>query len=90
MALAAVAPGQEAPKEGDGQQQEQKEEERTAEKFITGVCSTCHDADLIRGTKATRQEWLDIVKNMNGKGAGLSDQDVELLAGYLAKKSASK
>jgi cytochrome c553 len=87
-AVAAAAFGQEAPEERDRRQQE--EEERTAEKFITGVCSTCHDADLIRGTKATRQEWLDIVKNMNGKGAGLSDQDVELLANYLARKSSSK
>lgn len=60
-------------------------DERTAKKFIDGVCSTCHDSDLITTAKATKEEWLDIVKRMNAKGAGLSEQDVELLAGYLAK-----
>ena len=62
------------------------EEEKTATRFINGVCSTCHGADLIQETRASRQEWLDILKNMNGKGAGLSDQDVELLANYLTRK----
>jgi hypothetical protein len=62
------------------------EEDRTAEKHIMGICSTCHDSDLIRTTTATRDEWLEIVKKMNSKGAGLSDTDVDLLTDYLARK----
>jgi cytochrome c5 len=61
------------------------EVERTANKHIEGICSTCHTASLIRETQATKEEWLDIVKRMNSKGAGLSDADVELLAEFLAK-----
>ena len=64
--------------------------EATAKKFIEGVCSTCHGPELITDTQATKQEWLDIVIRMNGKGAGLSDQDVELLSEYLAKTYGKK
>jgi mono/diheme cytochrome c family protein len=61
------------------------EVERTANKHLEGICSTCHEASLIRETQATKEEWLDIVKRMNAKGAGLSEADVELLADYLAR-----
>jgi cytochrome c553 len=61
-------------------------EERTAIRYIDGVCSTCHNSDIIKSTQASRQEWLDIVNNMNAKGAGLSEQDVELLVNYLTQK----
>ncbi len=64
--------------------------ERTAKKHIDGICSTCHEASLIRETKATKEEWLDIVRNMNEKGAGLSESDVELLADFLAKNYGPK
>jgi len=66
------------------------EVERTVKKHIEGICSTCHTASLIRETQATKEEWLDIVKKMNSKGAGLSDADVELLADYLAKNYGKK
>jgi cytochrome c553 len=64
----------------------QAEEEKVSKKHINGICSTCHGADLIEGTRATRQEWLDILNNMNGKGAGLSETDLEMMANYLARK----
>jgi hypothetical protein len=66
------------------------EVERTAQKHIDGICSTCHEASLIRETQATKEEWLDIVRRMNGKGAGLSESDVELLADFLAKNYGRK
>jgi cytochrome c553 len=64
--------------------------ERTAKRFIEGICSSCHDSDFIKGTEATKDEWMDIVRRMNGKGAGLSETDVELLADYLAKNYGRK
>jgi cytochrome c5 len=66
------------------------EVERTANKHIEGICSTCHSAALIRETEATKDEWLDIVRKMNDKGAGLSEVDVELLADHLAKHYGKK
>lgn len=65
-------------------------EEKTARRYIEGICSSCHDAGLIRSTEATKEEWYDIVMRMNGKDAGVSPRDVDLLVDYLANKYGPK
>ena len=65
-------------------------DEKTAERYIKGICSSCHDAGLIRSTQATKQEWSDIVARMNGLDAGVSQRDAELLVDYLASKYGRK
>ena len=65
-------------------------EEKTAERYINGICSSCHDAGLIRSTQATKEEWFDIVTRMNGLDAGVSPRDVDLLVDYLASKYGRK
>ena len=65
-------------------------EEKTAKRLVEGICSSCHDAGLIRSTQATKQEWFDIVTRMNGLDAGVSQRDVEVLVEYLASKYGRK
>ena len=65
-------------------------EEKIAKRYIEGICSSCHDAGLIRSTEATRDEWFDIVMRMNGLDAGVSPRDVDLLVDYLASKYGKK
>ena len=65
-------------------------DEKTAERYIKGICSSCHDAGLIRTTEATRKEWYDIVMRMNGLDAGVSSRDVDVLVDYLASKYGRK
>jgi cytochrome c5 len=65
-------------------------EEKTAERYIDGICSSCHDAELIRSTTATKEEWYEIVMRMNGKDAGVSARDVDVLVDYLASKYGPK
>src|SRR5580692_5307396 len=65
-------------------------EEKTAKRYIEGICSSCHDAGLIRATEATKKEWFDIVTRMNGLDAGVSQRDVDLLVDYLANKYGRK
>jgi cytochrome c5 len=65
-------------------------EEKIAKRYIEGICSSCHDAGLIRSTAATKQEWFDIVTRMNGLDAGVSQRDVDLLVDYLASKYGRK
>ena len=65
-------------------------EEKTAERYIRGICSSCHDAGLIRSTEATKEEWFEIVMRMNGKDAGVSARDVDILVDYLASKYGRK
>ena len=61
-------------------------EEKTAKRLIEGICSSCHDAGLIRSTEATKKQWFDIVMRMNGLDAGVSARDVDVLVDYLASK----
>jgi cytochrome c5 len=65
-------------------------DEKTAERYIKGICSSCHDAGLIRSTQATKEQWLDIITKMNGLDAGVSSRDVEVLVNYLASKYGPK
>jgi cytochrome c5 len=65
-------------------------EEKIAKRYIEGICSSCHDAGLIRSTEATKQEWFDIVTRMNGLDAGVSQRDVDILVDYLASKYGPK
>ena len=65
-------------------------EEKTAKRLIEGICSSCHDAGLIRSTEATKKEWFDIVMRMNGLDAGVSARDVDVLVDYLASKYGPK
>src|SRR6185503_18743202 len=57
-------------------------EEKTAERYIRGICSSCHDAGLIRSTEATKEEWFEIVMRMNALDAGVSARDAEVLVDY--------
>ena len=65
-------------------------EEKIAERYIKGICSSCHDAGLIRSTQATKAQWYDIVMRMNGLDAGVSARDVDVLVDYLASKYGPK
>ena len=65
-------------------------EEKTARRLIEGICSSCHDAGLIRSTEATKKQWFDIVMRMNGRDAGVSARDVDVLVDYLASKYGRK
>jgi cytochrome c5 len=65
-------------------------DEKTAERYIKGICSSCHDAGLIRSTEATKEQWRDIVMRMNGLDAGVSSRDVDVLVDYLASKYGPK
>jgi cytochrome c5 len=65
-------------------------EAKIAKRYIEGICSSCHDAGLIRSTEATKQEWLEIVTRMNGLDAGVSQRDVDLLVDYLASNYGPK
>src|SRR6185295_14563974 len=65
-------------------------EEKIARRYIEGICSSCHDAGLIRSTEATKEQWLDIVTRMNGLDAGVSSRDVDVLVDYLASKYGRK
>ncbi len=78
------------PETSDATAKPDNPDEKIAKRYIAGICSSCHDAGLIRSTEATKQEWMDIVTRMNGLDAGVSQRDVDLLVDYLAKNYGPK
>ncbi len=48
-------------------------------------CSVCHSADRAKQTRLTQEQWEQIVTEMIGKGAKLTDAEKTALVEYLAK-----
>jgi hypothetical protein len=53
--------------------------------LVENTCSSCHGVDLIEGHKADKANWEILIKNMVAMGANLKDEQVPVLAEYLAK-----
>jgi cytochrome c5 len=58
--------------------------------LVTGVCASCHAADLITNKQTTRAEWKDIVDRMKGYGTNLDDKQYNILLDYLEKNHGPK
>jgi len=48
-------------------------------------CSTCHSADKAKQAQKTREQWVQTVTRMAGKGAQLTEAEKTALLDYLAK-----
>ena len=57
---------------------------------MTGVCASCHAADLITAKQIPRTEWKDIVDRMKGYGTNLDDKQYNILLDYLEKNHGPK
>lgn len=53
--------------------------------LVSGVCSSCHAADLITSKQASRSEWQGIIERMKGYGTVLDDAQTKTLLDYLEK-----
>lgn len=52
---------------------------------VEKTCLTCHNAKIATSKPGTEDEWADVVNQMMGKGAVLSDDEVDQVVEYLAK-----
>ena len=55
-------------------------------KILLRACTTCHDLDEVTKFKGyyTRAQWKDIVVTMKEYGAVLAEDEVDVLADYIA------
>ena len=60
--------------------------EDKGEEIVGTVCQQCHGLESITSSKHTLGEWRDLVTYMVSLGAQLQDEEVEIVAQYLAKK----
>ena len=51
---------------------------------VRTACSQCHGLDVVTGQPRSREGWTDVVSQMIGNGAVLSDDDFNLVIDYLA------
>jgi len=52
--------------------------------LVRTACSQCHSLDVIIGQPRSREGWMDVVSQMVGNGAELSDDDYNLVIEYLS------
>jgi hypothetical protein len=56
------------------------------ETFLNTLCTSCHTLERVRNTKATADQWGEIVDRMKEKGITLTDEDTASLVDYLGRK----
>ena len=58
--------------------------------LLDTACSTCHGIDVIERLNLNKDAWTDVVRNMIGNGAAVTDAQVPVLVDYLVKKYGPK
>ncbi len=52
--------------------------------IVERTCSQCHSLDTVLRSRLTRKQWEARIDEMIAKGAKLSDEDIDVIAEYLA------
>ncbi len=52
---------------------------------VQARCTVCHAASMITARHRTPQQWSDVVDQMVGKGAQVSDEDYPVIIAYLTR-----
>ena len=58
--------------------------------LVETVCTQCHGLESTMDARYTLDEWRNVVYDMVSEGAPLLDDEVEIVAQYLAKNFGSK
>jgi len=53
--------------------------------LIQRECTACHDTGRISNQKKTKDDWVDTVSRMVGRGASLNDKEFDTVIDYLVK-----
>ena len=66
--------------------QEKKEDpDAPLKTLFEHACSQCHATDKVIRSHNTRERWDEIVNEMIGRGAEISDADADKIVDYLAR-----
>jgi len=65
-------------------------EKERSHKLFVDVCTACHTLERIQGQAKTRNEWAGFIKGMVSEGAAVSDEEMDVLANYLAEHYGDK
>lgn len=58
----------------------------SGQQLVQAKCGRCHTLDRVNAAKKDRAGWEATVERMNGRGAGLSQDEVTKVVDYLVKR----
>jgi cytochrome c5 len=91
LALATAAPGQPAPgpapapSPGPSPAPAPDAATDPGQALLQAKCTMCHDTGPILAEHHTAADWKDLVNQMVGRGAAVSDTEADQIVAYLAK-----
>jgi glyoxylase-like metal-dependent hydrolase (beta-lactamase superfamily II) len=56
-----------------------------AEQILDKACTACHSLSRVQSKSLAQADWQLVIERMKSKGAELTDDDAEMLLGYLVK-----
>jgi mono/diheme cytochrome c family protein len=74
----------------DGGSSAASSDDAAGKAILESGCTSCHGLDAIERLNLNKDSWTDVVRNMIGNGANVTDQQVPVLVDYLVKKYGPK
>ncbi len=56
-----------------------------ARELVLDACTACHTLDRVKIQRLTRDEWRGEIAGMLSEGVPLTDDEIDLVVGYLAR-----
>ena len=60
-------------------------DETRARELFLDVCTSCHTLERVKIQALRKEEWAGLIKGMVSEGAAVSDEEMDLITGYLAR-----
>lgn len=61
------------------------QEDHKAKQLVLEACTACHTLDRVTVQRLSRQEWRQEIAGMLSEGVPLTDEEIDLVVGYLAQ-----
>ncbi len=66
-----------------------RDESRARELFVD-VCTSCHTLARVSNQALSKEEWRAFIRGMVSEGAAVSEEEMDLIAGYLGEHYGDK
>ena len=60
-------------------------DESKARELFVDICTSCHTLERVKVQALSKEEWAGLIKGMVSEGAAITDEEMDLIVGYLAR-----
>jgi hypothetical protein len=60
-------------------------DESKARELFVDICTSCHTLERVKVQALNKEEWAGLIKGMVSEGAAVTDEEMDLIVGYLAR-----